>query len=103
MYAIVRVGGGQYRVANGDVVRLPLIKAEVGSEIELADVLQVSGDGGAKIGTPLVSGAKVRIKVLRHGKDKKIEVYTFKRRKGYEKRSGHRQDYTEVRVEGIEG
>lgn len=77
--------------------------AEVGSEVEMNDVLQLSGDDGAKLGTPLVAGAKVTAKVLRHGKEKKILVYTFKRRKGYEKRRGHRQDFTEIRIEKIEG
>lgn len=103
MYAIFRAGGRQFRVNNGDVVRMPLMDAEVGSEVEMNDVLQLSGDDGAKLGTPLVAGAKVTAKVLRHGKEKKILVYTFKRRKGYEKRRGHRQDFTEIRIEKIEG
>ena len=103
MYAIFRAGGRQFRVNNGDVVRMPLMDAEVGSEVEMNDVLQFSGDDGAKFGTPLVAGAKVTAKVLRHGKEKKILVYTFKRRKGYEKRRGHRQDFTEIRIEKIEG
>lgn len=103
MHAVIRSGGKQYRVAKGDVVRLPLLEGEAGNEIEIADVLQVSGDGDAepKIGTPTVANAKVKVKILRHGRDKKIDVFTFKRRKGYEKRKGHRQDFTEVRIEDI--
>ncbi|PKO14822.1 50S ribosomal protein L21 [candidate division BRC1 bacterium HGW-BRC1-1] len=103
MYAIFRAGGRQFRVNNGDVVRMPLMDAEVGSEVEMNDVLQLTDDNGPKLGTPLIAGAKVTAKILRHGKEKKILVYTFKRRKGYEKRRGHRQDFTEVRIEKIEG
>jgi large subunit ribosomal protein L21 len=102
MYAIMRSGNQQYRVEKGDVIRVALLQAEVGSEVEITDVLQVSADEKVTVGTPTVAGAKVRAKVLRHAKDKKILVYTYKRRKGYEKRKGHRQDYTEVRIEGID-
>lgn len=101
MHAVIRAGGKQFRVAKGDVVRLPLMDGEVGSSVEIADVLQVSSGEAPVIGTPTVANAKVQVKVLRHGKEKKILVYKFKRRKGYEKRQGHRQDFTEVQVEDI--
>ena len=103
MHAVIRSGGKQYRVAKGDVVRLPLLEGEPGNEIEIADVLQVSGDGEneIKVGAPTVENAKVKAKIIRHGKDSKILVFTYKRRKGYEKRKGHRQDFTEVRIEDI--
>jgi large subunit ribosomal protein L21 len=101
MYAIVRKGSSQVRVAKGDVVRLPLINGEVGSEVEFDEVLQVSSENKVVVGKPRVAGAKVRGKILRHGKDKKILVFMFKRRKGFEKRKGHRQGFTEVRIEDI--
>jgi large subunit ribosomal protein L21 len=102
MDAILQYGSTQYKVETGKTVKLPLLDAEVGSTVELGDVLQVRKDSGeAVIGKPTVAGAKVVAKVLRHGKDRKILVYTFKRRKGYEKRRGHRQQFTEVLVENI--
>ncbi len=102
MDAILRFGSTQYKVAPGQTVKLPLLDAEVGSQVELDDVLQVCKDGSEPIiGRPRVEGAKVVAKVLRHGKDRKILVYTYKRRKGYEKRRGHRQQFTEVLIEDI--
>jgi large subunit ribosomal protein L21 len=103
MDAILRFGSTQYKVSTGQTVKLPLLNAEVGSRVELDDVLQVCKDGGeAVIGRPKVEGAKVVGKVLRHGKDRKILVFTFKRRKGFEKRRGHRQQFTEVLIEDIQ-
>ena len=102
MDAILRYGSTQYKVEPGHVIKLPLLGAEVGSQVELEDVLQVRKDNGETlIGRPTVTGAKVVAKILRHGKDRKILVYTFKRRKGYEKRRGHRQQFTEVLIEAI--
>ena len=101
MHAVIRTSGKQFRVAKGDIVRLPLMDSEVGSSVEIADVLELSSGETPVIGTPVVAGAKVQVKVLRHGKEKKILVYKYKRRKGYEKRQGYRQDFTEVRVEDI--
>ena len=101
MHAVIRAGGKQFRVGKGQVVRLPLMENEIGSSFEIADVLQVSTGDAIHVGTPSVPNAKVQAKVLRHGKDHKILVFTYKRRKGYEKRRGHRQDFTEVRIEDI--
>ena len=102
MDAILRCGSTQFKVSPGQTVKLPLLDAEVGNVVELDDVLLVSKDSGeAVVGRPRVNGAKVVAKVLRHGKDRKILVYTFKRRKGYEKRRGHRQQFTEVLIEDI--
>ncbi|MGB9691920.1 MAG: 50S ribosomal protein L21 [Candidatus Sumerlaeaceae bacterium] len=102
MDAILRYGSTQYKVSTGQTLKLPLLDVEVGSRVELDDVLQVKKDNGeAVFGRPTVEGATVVAKVLRHGKDRKILVYTFKRRKGYEKRRGHRQPYTEVLIENI--
>lgn len=102
MYAVIRAAGKQFKVAQGDVIRLPLMAGEVGESIEFGDVLHIGGDS-PKLGSPLVADAKVTAKVLRHARDKKIIVYKFKRRQGYEKRRGHRQDFTEVRIEDIAG
>ncbi|MCX7718878.1 MAG: 50S ribosomal protein L21 [Candidatus Sumerlaeaceae bacterium] len=102
MYAILRTGGRQFRVEPGAVLRVPLMKAAVGADIEFDEVLQVADGGASKIGQPVVAGAKVKATVLRHGKEPKILVYKFKRRKGYEKRRGHRQDFTEIKITGIE-
>lgn len=102
MYAILRTGGWQFRVEPGAVLRVPLMNAAVGADIEFGEVLQVADGGASKVGQPLVAGAKVKATVLRHGKEPKILVYKFKRRKGYEKRRGHRQDFTEIKITGIE-
>jgi len=100
MYAVIRAAGKQFKVAQGDVLRLPLMEGEVGKNIEFADVLQIGGDT-PKLGSPTVADAKVTATVLRHARDKKVIVYKFKRRKGFEKRRGHRQDFTEVRIDNI--
>ncbi|MCX7019104.1 MAG: 50S ribosomal protein L21 [bacterium] len=101
MKAIVRTGGKQFRVEKGDVLRVPLMEAEPGSEVELTEVLQVSAEDGCQTGQPVLANASVKAKVLRHGRGNKILVYTFKRRKGFEKRSGHRQDFTEIQIGDI--
>lgn len=102
MYAVIRAAGKQFKVAQGDVIRLPLMEGEVGQNIEIADVLHIGGEN-PQLGNPTVADAKVTARVLRHARDKKIIVYKFKRRKGFEKRRGHRQDFTEVRIEDILG
>ena len=101
MYAIFKAGSFQFRVEKGAVVRVPLMQADEGATVEFGDVLQVSTDSGVTIGTPTVPQACVRAKVLRHGKAAKVIAYKFKRRKGFEKIKGHRQDFTEIRVEEI--
>lgn len=102
MYAVIRTGGKQYKVAPGQIVRLHNLEGEVGSNVEFNEVLTLGGDQ-PKMGAPLVADAKVTAKILRHGRDKKILVYKFKRRKGYEKMRGHRQGYTEVQIGDISG
>jgi len=102
MYAVVRTGGKQLRVAPGDAVRVEKIEGAVGDRVELDEVLLVSGEGEAKIGTPLVEGAKVVGVITAQGRAEKITVFKMKRRKGYRRKAGHRQYYTEVQVEGIE-
>ena len=102
MYAVVRTGGKQVRVAPGDAVRVEKLDGAVGDRIELSEVLFVGGEDDARIGTPLVDGAKVVGTITDQGRAEKITIFKMKRRKGYRRKAGHRQSYTEVRVEGIE-
>jgi large subunit ribosomal protein L21 len=103
MYAVIRSGGKQHRVSPGDAVRVEKLAGGVGDPIELDEVLLVGGQGESRVGAPLVSGAKVVGTITAQGRGPKITVFKKKRRKGYKRRNGHRQDYTEVRVERIEG
>ncbi len=100
-YAVVRSGGLQFRVSEGDVVRVPRMKSEVGEGIEISDVLALSVGGDVKVGAPLVESAMVRAEVVGHGKGKKVIVFKKKRRKDYRVKKGHRQDFTEIRITGI--
>ncbi|NLV92057.1 MAG: 50S ribosomal protein L21 [Firmicutes bacterium] len=102
MYAIIETGGKQYKVAPGDVIRVEKLSSEVDSEITLDKVLLVENDGELKVGSPVVDGAKVTAKVLSHGRGKKILVFKYKPKKNYRRRQGHRQPYTELRIEKIE-
>jgi len=102
MYAVVRTGGKQVRVAPGDAVRVEKLEGNVGDRIELSEVLLVAGEGDARIGTPLVEGAKVVGTITAQGRGEKIIVFKMKRRKGYRRKTGHRQFYTELRVDAIE-
>jgi len=104
MYAVVRTGGRQFRVAQGESVRVEKLPGGVGDTVELAEVLLVAGDGGAeKLGAPLVAGAKVVGTIVAQGKGEKLTMFKMKRRKGYRRKYGHRQLYTEIRVDRIEG
>lgn len=101
--AIVRTGGKQYRVEPGAVVRVEKLDHDVGSAIELPEVLLVGKGADAKIGTPLVAGATVKCTITAHGRGPKLIVYKFRRRKNYRKRAGHRQAYTEIKIDEIAG
>ena len=104
MYAVVRTGGKQVRVEPGQSVRVEKLAGEVGSRIELAEVLLVGGGArGARVGTPLVAGARVVGTITAHGRAPKITVFKLKRRKNYRRKRGHRQDFTEILVDAIEG
>jgi large subunit ribosomal protein L21 len=98
-YAIIRSGGKQFRVEEGQQVRVPLMDQEVGSTVEL-DVLLLGGDE-SKVGTPMVDGARVAATVVDHGRDTKIIVFKKKRRKQYKRTRGHRQDYTTLKIDSI--
>ena len=101
MYAIIRTGGKQYQVAEGDRLRVEKLNGEVGDSVELADVLMVADGETVKVGQPLVEGAKVSAKIVEQGKGKKIIVFKKKRRKGYRLKQGHRQLYTALEIQGI--
>jgi len=99
---VIQSGGKQLRVEPGQTVRLEKLHAEVGAGIELGEVLLIGGEGEARIGQPLVEGAKVRATVLSQGKARKILVFHYKPKKNIRKRQGHRQPFTTVRIDGIE-
>ena len=102
MYAVVQTGGKQYRVAEGDTLRVEKLAVEVGASIELDQVLMVSDGESHRIGQPYVAGSKVLAEVKGHGRGKKIKIIKFQRRKHHMKRQGHRQDFTELRITGIQ-
>lgn len=100
-YAIVRSGGLQYRVSEGDTIRVPRIREDVGAAVTIGDVLAVSTEGVLTVGRPVLDGASVSAQVVGHGRAQKVLVFKKKRRKGYQVKRGHRQDYTELRIVGI--
>lgn len=101
MYAVIEQGGKQYRVAEGDKFRVEKIHAEEGANVEFEKVILLGKDDGAVIGTPYVEGAKVTAKILESGKEDKIIVFKYRRKKNYRKFRGHRQQYTLVQIEAI--
>jgi large subunit ribosomal protein L21 len=101
VYAIIRTGGKQYRVQQGDVVRVERIPGDVGATVTLDDVLLVGGDGEPKLGGPRVEGASVVGTVVEQGRDAKVRVFKYKRRKHYRRTRGHRQSFTAVRVDAV--
>ncbi|NLZ44659.1 MAG: 50S ribosomal protein L21 [Clostridia bacterium] len=103
MYAVVECGGKQYRVAPGDVITVEKLPQEEGQEVVLDRVLLLGGEEGVRVGKPLVEGAKVTAKVVDHGKAKKILVFKYKPKKNYRKRYGHRQPYTRLQIQAVEG
>jgi large subunit ribosomal protein L21 len=103
MYAIVEIGGFQYRVEPDAVIRVPRLDKNVGDEVGLPNVLLFSDGTKVKVGRPLLPGAMVKGVVLSHGRDDKVVIFRFKKRKGYRKKTGHRQDYTEIKIAGIKG
>lgn len=101
MKAVVEIAGKQVVVTKGLRLKVPKLSLQAGSKHTFTDVLLFSDDGGTQVGTPHVTGAAVEATVLEHGRGKKIIVFKMKRRKKYRRRSGHRQDYTEIRVDEI--
>ena len=103
MYAVIETGGKQYRVSEGDVLRVEKLSADVGESVELDKVLVISKDDGLQVGKPWLEGSKVTVKVLQHGKTDKIIVFKYKPKKNYRRKQGHRQPFTEIQIEKIEG
>lgn len=103
MYAVIKTGGKQYRVASGDKIKVEQIAADVGQEVTLDQVLAVGNGGELTVGAPLVSGASVVAKVISHGKHDKVRIFKMRRRKHYQKRQGHRQTFTELEIGAING
>lgn len=102
MFAIVQCKGFQYRVSPEDTIRIPLSEVDPGSQMVLDRVLMVRDGDQVRLGAPVLEGARVEAEVLRHGRGKKIIVGKYKRRKGFRKRNGHRQDFTEIRITAIQ-
>jgi len=101
MYAVIKTGGKQYRVAAGEKLKIEQIPAEVGAEITLDQVLMVGDGESVKIGAPLVQGASVKATVLAQSRHEKVKIFKMRRRKHYQKHQGHRQNYTEIQISGI--
>ncbi len=100
-YAIIRTGGMQFRVEPGKTLRVPTIHADVGATLEFDEVLLGSDGTNVHAGAPLVSGAKVAAEIVRHGRGEKIIIFKMKRRKNYRRKQGHRQGFTEVKINDI--
>jgi len=101
MYAVIKTGGKQYRVESGAQVRVESLVADVGAAVSFDEVLLVGGGDTVKVGAPLVSGAKVKATVVSHGRGEKVKIFKMRRRKHSQKTQGHRQSYTEVRIDDI--
>jgi large subunit ribosomal protein L21 len=102
MYAVVEQGGKQYRVAEGDTIRIEKTEGTPGDEILLEKVLLVQEQDGVRVGKPFLEGVRVRAEILAHRREKKFVLFKFKRRKGYKRKNGHRQHYTGIRIKAIE-
>ncbi len=103
MYAVIKTGGKQYRVMQGETLRVEKLEADVGAAITFDEVLLVGAGEGITVGSPLVKGASVAATVKAHGRAEKIRIIKFRRRKHHMKQMGHRQHYTEVEITGISG
>ncbi|MEK9846027.1 MULTISPECIES: 50S ribosomal protein L21 [Thalassospira] len=101
MYAIIKTGGKQYKVAANDVIKVEKIAAQAGDTVKLEEVLMVAGDGAPKVGAPLVKGASVTAEVLEQAKGDKVIVFKKKRRHNYRRKNGHRQNLTVLRIKDI--
>jgi len=101
MYAVIKTGGKQYRVAEGDRIKVEQLPADVGQEIVIDQVLAVGNGAGLQVGSPWVGGASVKATVLAHGKHDKVRIFKMRRRKHYQKRQGHRQTYTELQIGAV--
>ena len=103
MYAVIKTGGKQYRVAQGAELKIESLTAEAGSTVSFDEVLMVGEGEAIKVGTPFVAGASVKAEVLKHGRGEKIRIIKHRRRKHYHKEQGHRQNFTAVKITAIVG
>jgi large subunit ribosomal protein L21 len=104
MYALVKTGGKQYKVAPGEKLKIERIPADVGAEVTLDQVLMIVGEGDSvRLGQPIVAGAAVKATVVSQGRGEKVKIFKMRRRKHYQKHQGHRQNYTELRIDSIAG
>ena len=103
MYAVIKTGGKQYKVAPGEKLKVEQIPADVGAQIVLDQVLLVGGGSDVRLGQPTIAGATVNATVLAHGRGDKVKIFKMRRRKHYQKHQGHRQGFTELQIDGIVG
>jgi large subunit ribosomal protein L21 len=103
MYAVIRSGGKQYRVAPGEKLKVERLAADVGAEVNLGEVLLVGEGSNVRLGQPTLAGASVRATVLGHGRGDKVHIFKMRRRKNYHRHQGHRQGYTELKIDDIVG
>jgi large subunit ribosomal protein L21 len=103
MYAVVKTGGKQYKVAHGEKLKVEQIPADVGAQVTLDQVLMVGEGESVRVGTPTVAGVSVMATVVAHGRGDKVKIFKMRRRKHYQKHQGHRQGYTELKIESIAG
>ncbi len=103
MYAVIKTGGKQYRVSSGEKLKVELLPAEVGSAVQFAEVLAIGEGDSVKVGAPFVAGASVKATVVSQGRGDKVHIFKMRRRKHYRKSQGHRQSFTEVRIDDIVG
>ena len=101
MYAVIKTGGKQYKVVAGEKIKVEQIAADVGQEITIDQVLAIGAGADLTVGTPLVAGASVMATVLSHGRHDKVRIFKMRRRKHYQKRQGHRQNYTEIQIGAV--
>jgi large subunit ribosomal protein L21 len=101
MYAVIKTGGKQYRVATGEKIKVESLKVDVGAQVTLDQVLAVGNGAEMSVGTPLLAGASVVATVLSHGRHDKVRIFKMRRRKHYQKRQGHRQGYTEIEIGAV--
>lgn len=101
MYAVIKAGGKQYRVAAGETVKIDSMQGDVGQQVKLTDVLTIADGNDVRFGAPFLSAASVMATVLSHGRHEKITIFKMRRRKHFQKHGGHRQNYTELRIDSI--
>lgn len=103
MYAVIKTGGKQYRVVQGETLKIETVAGDVGSAIVLDKVLMVGNGDKVSVGKPMLAGASVTATIVANGRHDKVKIFKMRRRKHYQKHQGHRQNYTEIRIDGIKG